>query len=574
MIDDLARGVMAEWDRLNGERGTWLQHWQDVANYVCPDRADYTVLRSPGQKRMQYIYDSTAIQAHEQLTSGLHSLLTSPTLQWFGLRAEDETINADTNARIWLDDAAKRMYVLFNGSKHNFASQSSELYADCSSIGTACMAVLESDANDVLFSTRHMRECVIAENDEDRVDTLIRKWKWTAKQAFQAWGADCGEKVAKAAMDPATDKEKFEFLHAVRPRLQRDVTRAESKHKAFESVYVSCTDGMVIKEGGFDEFPFVVPRFSKSTGETYGRSPAMKVLPDIKSLNVVMKTLMMAQQKNMDPPLNVPEDSYLQPIDTTPGARNYHRNNSRNLAQPMEQGGDMHIGVEFVNGLRTQIRSGFYADWMAMPSDPTDPAAAGKGVTATYTLQQRDEKMRLLSPLLARLQAEFLGPLIERVFAIMMRRSMAVRFGPGSMLAPLPHILVGAKLRVEYVSPIAVAQKASQLDGVQRVVQTALTLGQIDPTAPRILDVEAILRLTAEDLNTPAVVLKSPQRVQEEAQAAAQQQSAAQNAQSLESVAGAAKNGTQALQNINNVVTANQQGSAALAAPPTQQAAA
>lgn len=572
-MSDLARNILGEWDRLNADRANFLQHWQDVSNYVCPDRADYTVSRSPGQKRMQYIYDSTAIQSHEQLTSGLHSLLTSPTLQWFGLKAEDEAINKNTEARIWLDDASARTYALFNGSKHNFASQSSELYADLGSIGTSVMLVQESPRTDVLFSTKHMRECVIDESEEDRVDTLIRKWSWTAKQAWQAWGAECGPTVAKAAMDPAQEKKQFEFLHAVRPRLVRDAGRADARHKPFESAYVSVSDAAEISQGGFDEFPFMVPRFSKSTGEKYGRSPAMKVLPDIKTLNLMMKTVLMAAQKTVDPPMNVPDDGYLHPINTTPGARNFFRSGVRQMATPMQDGSDVRLGVEMINSLRAQVRSGFYADWMAMPSDPSDPAAAGKGVTATYTLQQRDEKMRLLSPLLARLQSEFLGPLIDRTFAIMWRRSKAMRFGPGAMLLPPPQILVGVPLRVEYVSPIAIAQKASQLDGVQRLVQTALTLGQIDPIAPRILDIEAILRLTGQDLNTPAVALKSPQVVQQEAQAAAEAQAQAQNHAALANVAGAAKDGTAALKNINDVVTTNQLGTAALNAPPTQQAA-
>src|SRR6185369_10555928 len=126
------------------------------------------------------------------------------------------------------------------------------------------------------------------------------------------------------------------------------------------------------------------------------------------------------------------------------------------------------------------IMRGFYVEWMMMPSDPTDPAAAGKGITATYVLQQRDEKMRLLSPMLARLQSEFLGPLIERTFNILWKRSLRMKFGPGSPFPPPPEVLSGQKWHVEYLSPIAVAQRSSQLDSVGRLMMTQAQLKQMD----------------------------------------------------------------------------------------------
>lgn len=545
---DLAGEVCRLWDHLNGERGTWLAHWQECADFITPDRADYVTRRSPGMKRMSRVYDSTAIMANEQLASGLHGLLTSPTLQWFHLAAEDDRLNQDDASARWLDIASNALYTLFNGPKHNFASQSNELYLDLGCIGTGVMAVLESSKSGVLFSTKGMRECVIAENEEDRVDVLVRKWHWTARQAVGRWGDKAGEKVLKAYEErPDT---RFEFLHSVRPRELRDETRSDALHKAFESVYVSMSDKSLISVGGFDEFPYLVPRFSKSTGETYGRSPGMRALPDVKMLNEMVKTVLMAAQKAVDPPINVPDDGYLMPINTTPGGRNFFRAGSRDKVEAIAQGGNISIGIEMLTRMETKVDRGFYTDWLTMPSDPSDPSAAGKGVTATYTLQQRDEKMRLLSPLLARMTSEFLGPLIDRTFAIMLRQSVKRRFGPGAMLPPPPAALSGSSLRVDYVSPIAVAQKSSQLDSVSRLVQTALLLAQVDPETPKILDAEAILRLTGRDLATPAAALKSPAQVEAEQQANAQAQAAAQNAGALQAVGGAAKDITQSVGNL------------------------
>lgn len=252
-MPDFAKDVIAQWERLEGERGTWKTHWQTIADLMLPDRADYFVQRSPGQKRMTHVVDSTAILALQQFAGGMHSLLTSPTLQWFGLKPDAGRFDDDQEVRGWFDQVSVVMYSVFNGPRHNFASQSHELYLDLGSIGTGVMAVLESDRSGILFSTKHLRECVVAENEEDRIDVLIRKWSYTAKQAVEAWGRAAGEQVLKAYADQP-DK-KFDFLHCVRPRRERALGRADRRNKPFESLYVSMADRHVIDEGGFDEFP-------------------------------------------------------------------------------------------------------------------------------------------------------------------------------------------------------------------------------------------------------------------------------------------------------------------------------
>jgi hypothetical protein len=202
-----------------------------------------------------------------------------------------------------------------------------------------------------------------------------------------------------------------------------------------------------------------------------------------------------------------------------------------------------------------------------MPVDPEDPASEGKGSTATYWLQRRDKEMMMISPMLSRQQAEASGPLIDRVFAIGWRRSKARRFGPGSPFPPPPAALSGVPLRVEYVSPIALAQKSTQMDGVTRLMQLQAQLKQMDPGSGIILDGEAILRIAGRDFNAPAAVLKSAETLQQEAQAKAEAEQAMANHAALANVASAAKDGSAALKNVADVTgegaNANDQQAAA-----------
>ncbi len=524
-MDARAREIIDQWNRLDADRGTWKNHWQQISELCLPERNDYTVQRTPGMKRNQKVFDATPVFALQQFANGLHSYLTSSELVWFALHDDDERVDRIAEVRAWFDIVTDVMYSIFNGPRHNFASQSHEYYLDLGSIGSACMAVLEGSRTDVLFSTRHLKECVFIENDEDRVDGVIRRWKWTAKQAVQNWGlAAVGPQVAKAYEDGSDTG--FHFLHKVAPRKDRNPDRQDALHKPFESVYIGEQDGNIIAESGFDEFPYLPARFSKTAGEVYGRGPGMTMLPDMKMLNEMMKTVIKAAQKVVDPPLQIPDDGYLLPIKTVPGSQNFYRSNMPQQARisAIQTNGRIDIGNELLFAMRQQIIKGFYVDWMMMPADMKDPASAGKGVTATWVLQQRDEKMRMLSPMLARLQSEFLGPLIDRTFGILWKKSVARRFGQGAPFPPPPAVLQGRRFHVEYLSPIAVAQRSSQLDSVGRLLQQQLLLKNLDPASPTIIDPEAIMRLTGRDVNAPAAALKSPERLQQEAQQAAEAQ--------------------------------------------------
>jgi hypothetical protein len=127
---------------------------------------------------------------------------------------------------------------------------------------------------------------------------------------------------------------------------------------------------------------------------------------------------------------------------------------------------------------------------------------------------------------------------------------MRYRFGPGSPFPPPPPELQHQRLNVEYVSPIAVAQKTSQLDSIMRLVQMQLQLIQADPNTPRVVDGEGILRIAARDLNTPTLALKSPERLAQEQQAAAEAQAQLNGHMQMQSLARTAKDGTAAVANL------------------------
>ena len=210
---------------------------------------------------------------------------------------------------------------------------------------------------------------------------------------------------SKAKKDPY---EEIEILHAVYPRSDFNPTK-KIKLICHLNLFIWNTK-MVMNYlyGGFREFPFVVPRYLKASNEIYGRSPAMTALPDVKMLNEMSKTTIKAAQKQVDPPLLVPDDGFLLPVRTVPGGLNFYRSGTRDRIEPLNIGANNPLGLNMEQQRRESIRAVFYVNQLMMQQGPQ--------MTATEVIQRNEEKMRLLGPVLGRLQSELLKPLIDRVF--------------------------------------------------------------------------------------------------------------------------------------------------------------
>ena len=149
---------------LRTNRSTWESHWQEIADYMLPRKADITTQRTRGDKRTEVIFDGTAIHALELLSSSLHGMLTNSATPWFTLAYKDLALSEDDEAREWLDSVTEDMYVAFNRS--NFQQEIQELYQDLISFCTSAMFVSPDEKNLIRFNTRHVKEIFIAENEK------------------------------------------------------------------------------------------------------------------------------------------------------------------------------------------------------------------------------------------------------------------------------------------------------------------------------------------------------------------------------------------------------------------------
>lgn len=522
-----AQQLVKRYQTVKAGRQSWDSYWQELAYYCLPRKAYITEVKAVGDRLPTDLYDSTAVNANQVLAAGLHGYLTNPQSKWFSLRMQNEKTDEISGVKEWLHEAEARIYDVLNSS--NFNQEIHEVYLDLGSIGTSVMYEEEDPTDIVRFYTLPIGKLAISEDDAGRVNTVFIEFEYTAEQAYRKWGKKAGTKVLECIEKKLYDQP-FNFLQCVYPRSDRDVAKKDAKNMEYASTWIS-SESKIIQEGGYREFPFFVPRFSKVSGDMYGYSPAMNVLPDIKMLNAMAKTMIKAAQKIVDPPLQVPNEAFLLPLRTMPGGINI-----RNAGYPGEEirplltGGNIPIGLEMEQERRQIIQRAFFVDLFIL-------LAERKNMTATEVQERVAEKMLLLGPALGRLMSELLDPIVTRTFNILLRN--------GSIPPPPPG-LENQDYVVEYVSPLARAQRAGEIQSINQVLVLISQMAEVNPEALDKIDMDQTIDEIADIHGTNPELIRDDDEVEELRAKRAQAKAAMAQIQAAQSIAQTAKTGAEA----------------------------
>ena len=507
-------------EQLRTLRSNWEGVWNDITNYILPTRGDFTVTRSKGSPRHDLIYDGTGPWANEQLAAGLAGFLTSPTQRWFKLKMSDAKLNEQRSSREYLEKVESVLYDhVFNSPHTNFTPQTHELYLDIGAFGTSVM-LIEDQSKGINFQTFHLGNCYIAEGLDGKVNTVYRTYLMTARQIMEKYE----DVFSKEQVEVFKKKpyEEHECLHIVEPNDQFLPDSAKSTNKEYISVFIFLgSEKAILEESGYDVFPYVVPRWQKTAEETYGRGPGSTALPDIKMVNEMMKTIIKSGQKVTDPPLMVPDDGFLLPIRTTPAGINFYRSGSQDRIEPLPVAGRLDIGFDLLKNRHEHIMRVFHIDVMRMQE-------SGPEMTATEVMARQEEKMRNIAPMTGRMQVEFLAPMIRRTYHIANRQKI---------LPPIPGSLKGRGIDIEYSSPVARAQKATQLQNVTRLLEAFVPLINIKPEMADNFNGDEYFEWAHDLLDAPEVILEGKAKVQQIRQARQKAQEGEMQKQDMERAA-------------------------------------
>lgn len=513
-------------------RDSWLHHWAQIAAYLNPRRSTWLTqggMTQPAPNSMtrgrminQNILDSTGTDAMQVCAAGMMSGLTSPSRPWFKLKPALEGAEADADAMAWFEVVQDRMYQVMAGS--NFYDSFAQMFEDLTCIGTSPVIIYE-DVEDVIRCYVPVPgEYMISVSSANRAESLYRQFLMTISAIVEMFGIEaCPPDVQGMWRTKGGSLEVEKIIaHAIEPNFpltdkdgeQHDIIAADFPWREVYWVW-GASDWQPLSVRGFREPPHIVPRWATTSNDAYGRSPGMKCLGDLMQLQVMTERQAEAIEKIVRPPLLADNGLKNQPSSILPGHVTYVQNlaagsGMRPIYEVPPQLSDMSANME---AIRNRLRIGFYNDLFMMLSQM-------EGVQPRNELEiieRRNEKMQVLGPVIERFQNEAGSPAIKRIYRIMERKGL---------FPPLPESLQGVLIEIEYVSMLALAQRAAATAGVERWV--AFT-GNIAAARPEVLDIpnfDQVVRGYADMVSVPSRDLNAETQVAQGRKQRAQQQAA------------------------------------------------
>lgn len=499
-----------EVESMKGQRDLWNQDLQDIVRLIRPGTDDFLRELVRGESRHSEIYDDTAPWALEQFAAGLHAYNTSMTERWFGLSTDDPQLMVDEEVREWLEQVSDIIFKEYSKPDIGFNQAMHESYLDLGALGTT-VVYQEYDLKDdqILFRTFPLASCFIRENNKGKVDTVFRRKEMTVRQILQEWPDAKGMKL----LDQKRQNDKMEVVHAVFPRSDKLELKHDSKKRYVSYWFCKQLDdgfepnGGILNEGGYDEFPYHVPRWTKLAGEVYGRSPGRTALHDVRMLNNMSRTIIQKAEQVVNPSVEIEDDSVIGDIATGAGSIIWKEPGSAPIT-PVNVGARLDIGVEILDRYRQQVLKAFHVDWLVRERK-------NERQTAFEISDERNEKLTMMSPMLGRLQVELYGPLIRRTYNLL----AANNYFPDA-----PEALNEGGLEIYYTSPAAKAQQASKAIGARRWIEEIGLLTQLNPDAADVIDVDEVAIALAQWSDVSTRATRTPEEIQQIRQARANTQ--------------------------------------------------
>ena len=528
-----ARPYLDRWARLDALRRTnWDTDFIDMAAYMAPTRQLALLGTIAGAKITSLLFDSEGVTAPALLASSLHGNLSNPSTKWFTFEMRQPELNADNAVQDWLEDTARRVDRCLSAS--NFHNQMGEFYLDLPVFGTA--ALLEEftparhpqEAPTPLFTCLPIGTYGIAENAKGDVDTLYYRVQISARAALQQFGEDVHKDVAKLALDKPDDL--LWFVHAIFPRHERDRTPGarNGKNKPFGSVWVDEHHEVIVREGGYEEFPGAVTRWRKQTGEVYGRGQGHLAIPDIKTLNKEVELLLLGMALDIAPPTFELERAVVGDLAWEPLARNVVR--FKDAVWTIPSGVKYDVAKLAFDRLETKIRKAFFVDQILALPPPDQPSY----MTAFEVAKRVEQEFKTLGAAYGRIVKEGHVPIIERT-ARALGRAGALRPPPAALLQTS-----GADMDIKFLGPMARAQEAETLVGISQKniwLQGQLQMHPNDPSVLDNFDEDAEALVVARGYGVPATVTRGKDAVAAIRKARAEAQAQAAKEQQLHALA-------------------------------------
>lgn len=518
---------------LKKSRETWDITVRDICEMMHPYGGVFDEQykeRNMGQRLDDQIIDPKPIEAVNISVAGLISSMTNPAKKWFGITTSDDALSELPEVKRHLE--IERTIIQSELRRSNFYEVLADhIYPDLFTISTSAMVLYDKDGM-AYFRPVRWGKYWIDIDAHGTVDTFFCELTFTSRELAQMFDEENLSPAVKNDLKHRHLETERRVVWAIVPNEDFDGEKIGSF--PFLSVWYDTTDkrkDALLRKSGFYEFPAIVPRWSVTEGDAYGRGPGWEARGVCRSLQHNELTRLTLKDLTKQPPLNAYGEIMGQPS-LVPGEVNYVSGEMgmaklEPLFMPHPQ--SLQAAQEDRLDYHRQIDRAFKVHlWMDLLNDERKQRA-----TATEVAYRRQEALTQLGPVLFRLNADLLAPTILRV------RAMLVRAG---MMPKPPEVLRGREIKIEFISVLHQMQQAQTLGSVRTLVGDTIGLAQAWPEALDKINADAVVDQIADVVGAPPELVRSADEVAEIREARQQREAQAEQLAQAQAVTEAARN--------------------------------
>ncbi|MDR1195591.1 MAG: hypothetical protein LBL00_03840 [Endomicrobium sp.] len=504
------------------QRQNYDNLYQAIAERVDPRVANITVQRTAGTDKEDKKFDSTAVIGIQRFAAAISGMVIPRASKWHTLKCSSPDITKYFQG--WFDDATQRLFELRYSIKTSFPTAANEMIKGLALFGNNPFLTDEdTEGGSLIYKALPIKDFYVKQNHAGKTDTFFRTFTYKLYQAKQRWNIDELPKKIKELTD---DNKDLDFVQYVYPNPAYNPKKINIEGRRFVNFIWCVSTDEVVKESGFYSCPFTMPRADTFPDDVYGYSPCMSLFPEIKMVNFMRRVNIRIGNRIADPSILtgsiddiVNPDNLLKPNHFVYGGLD---ETGKPRAMPFEYPSNgFPVASEMIEECRKMINDGLYLSLFNILNETPN-------ATATEVLVRAQEKGIMLEPINERLTSEWLEGVIQREVDILIR---------AGQMPEMPQELEeaifseGAKLSIEYDSPLTRALKAEETAGVLETVNLADAFAQVEPRMKYIIKKGDVLRDFAKVKGVNANRLRTDEEIDE---LMAQEQQAAQVQQALQ----------------------------------------
>lgn len=504
-MSDLATRLIQRHQEMLTDRAASEARWRKIVRYVLPQEAEGWGVDPDGPVTSPTV-DDTARECLDNLVAGLDELMfrRDP----YEVVPRDDSVAERGGYPVeWADYATHVLNKALEHPRSQFTTSRQLTLRSAAGLGHGCLFATEKPGQHLVFKAEPASEVVVAESADGIVDTRFRAYEMTVRQVVDRW-RDRASPQTRSKMDRSPG-DKICILHAVYPRNEVSPSLHRTR-MPWASVYIETGTKTLLDEGGFLEFPFVVPRWDRmGSGTPYGWCPAATVLDEILRVNAMGRSNLRAGQNISDPEVYLPNGMFRGAPGRRPGAVHYYDSTGLGPNPEVKQwptAAQLPVALEMEHDRRNAIREAYFYYLLQPPESPN--------MTATEWIGRRQQMARRMGAPVGRLEQEMADPLGKRAFGLLVRAGAIALPEQGSL----------ADYEVRFRSVMSQSKRLAVAESIQRTLEGAALAAQFDPTSAMVVDVEESMREFAQAFGSPIKVLHSRDAVAQRREAEARKQ--------------------------------------------------